>query len=99
VKPVDFHPDAKREAEEAARRYQGLREGLGEDFRAELTAALTIIQETPEFYAVERGSIRLAPLHRFPYGVLYEELLDRIWIAAVAHHSRRPGYWARRRRH
>jgi hypothetical protein len=98
VKPIDFHPDAAREAGAAAARYEGLRVGLGEDFRAELTAALVRRQENPLQYAVASGSIRVGPLHRFPYAVFYEELPDRIWVAAVGHHSRRPGYWARRRR-
>ncbi len=39
----------------------------------------------------------MAPLHRFPYSVIYEELADHIWVAAVGHHSRQPGYWACRR--
>ena len=32
-------------------------------------------------------------LSRFPYIVFYLELDDTIWVAAVAHTSRRPGYW------
>ncbi len=27
----------------------------------------------------------------------YEELADRIWVAAVRHQHRRPGYWSRRK--
>jgi hypothetical protein len=33
---------------------------------------------------------------RFPFRVVYELQPDRIWIVAVAHLSRRPGYWTRR---
>ena len=33
---------------------------------------------------------------RFPFRIVYELQPDRIWIMAVAHLSRRPGYWARR---
>ena len=29
-------------------------------------------------------------------GSIYEDQPDRIWIVAVAHLSRRPGYWAQR---
>jgi hypothetical protein len=29
--------------------------------------------------------------------VYYVELDDAIWIAAVAHQKRRPGYWTRRK--
>ncbi len=95
--PIDFHPEAAAEAREAAGRYENLRAGLGEDFRAELDAALARIQANPHLYAVEAGAVRMAPLHRFPYSVVYEQLSDRLWVAAVGHHSRRPGYWSYRR--
>ena len=96
MKPIDFHPDAAEEAREAAQRYEEAREGLGLEFRDELAVVLRI-SENPQFYAAEDGAIRIGILHRFPYGEYYEELEDRIWIAAVAHHHRRPGYWKSRR--
>jgi plasmid stabilization system protein ParE len=97
MKPVEFHPDAAEEASEAAAYYEDIRGGLGTDFQAELNAALARIGDNPLMYAAESGTIRVCPLHRFPYSVFYEDLPDRVWIAAVGHHRRRPGYWARRR--
>ena len=97
MKPVEFHPAAFREARAAALRYESLRTGLGADFRAELAAALNRVQQNPQLYAAESGAIRMCLLHRFPYSIVYEELADRVWVAAVAHQSRRPGYWKRRR--
>jgi hypothetical protein len=97
VKIVDFHPEAGEEAHKAALHYASIRPELGEDFRTELGNALARIQDNPLMYAAEARSCRIAPLHRFPYGVIYKDLPDQIWIAAVAHHSRRPGYWSRRR--
>lgn len=97
MKPSDFHPDAAAEAREAGRRYDGIQPVLGEEFRDELNAALTRIRDNPLMYAAESGSVRIAPLHRFPYSLVYEDLADRVWIAAVAHQSRRPGYWSQRR--
>ena len=97
MKPIDFHPNAAQEANNAVDYYDALRPGLGDDFRAELDAALARIRQNPQLYAVESASIRLCLLHRFPYSVYYDEFTDRIWVAAVAHHSRRPGYWARRK--
>jgi plasmid stabilization system protein ParE len=97
LSPIDIHPDAAQEANDAVDYYDGLRSGLGDDFRVELEAALARIQQNPQLYPVARASIRVCPLHRFPYVVYYEELSDRIWVAAVGHQSRRPGYWARRR--
>jgi plasmid stabilization system protein ParE len=97
VNPIDFHPDAAQEANDTVDYYDRLRPGLGDDFRAELDAALARIQQNPQMYPVESGSIRACPLNRFPYSVYYAELTDRIWVAAVGHQSRRPGYWARRK--
>lgn len=97
MKPVEFHPDAAEEAREAAAHYEGVRLGLGTDFKAELDAALTRIANNPLGYAAESGAIRVCPLHRFSYSIFYEDLDDRVWIAAVGHQRRRPNYWKRRR--
>lgn len=35
-------------------------------------------------------------LDRFPYSVLYAVASDRVWVVAVAHQHRRPGYWQQR---
>jgi hypothetical protein len=78
LNPIEFHPDAAQEASDAVDYYEGLRPGLGDDFRAELDAALNRIQQNPKLYAVQSGAIRVCPLHRFPYSVYYEELTDRI---------------------
>lgn len=97
MKPIEFHPDAAEEARQAAADYEDTRAGLGTDFQAELAAALGRIRDNPLMYAAEFGTSRVCPLHRFPYSVFYEDLADRVWVAAVGHHRRRPGYWARRR--
>ncbi len=97
MKPTDFHADAAREANDTVDYYDDLSIGLGDDFRVELNSALIRIQQNPRLYAAESGSIRLCRLQRFPYSIYYEELADRIWVAAVGHQSRRPGYWARRK--
>jgi hypothetical protein len=97
MKPIDFHPDAAAEAREAAVHYEGVRAGLGTDSQAELDAALARIRDNPLMYAAESGAIRICPLHRFPYSIFYEDMADRVWVAAIGHHHRRPGYWARRR--
>ena len=97
MKSAEFHPDAAEEAREAAAYYEDIRVGLGTDFQAELDAALLRIRSNPLLYAAESGTVRVCPLQRFPYSVFYEDQADRVWVAAVGHHRRRPGYWARRR--
>jgi hypothetical protein len=50
VKPTEFHPDAAQEANDAVDYYDGLRPGLGDDFRAEL-----------EFQAIYAAAARGVP--------------------------------------
>ena len=95
--PIDFHPDAAQEANDAVDYYDRLRAGLGDDFRVALNASLLRIQQNPKLFGVEVGTVRLIPLHRFPYSVYYQILADRIWVAAVSHQRRRPGYWSSRK--
>lgn len=97
MKPIEFHPDAAQEANDAVDYYDSRQAGLGDDFRDDLEVALARIRFNPLMYAVESGNVRLCPLHRFPYSVYFEDLPDRVWVAAVGHQSRRPGYWSRRR--
>ena len=96
MRPIDIHPDAAREANEAVDYYDLMQEGLGDDFRKDMKAALDRIQQNPRLYGVESGTLRVCPLHRFPYNVYYDDLTDRIWVAAIGHQRRRPGYWSRR---
>jgi plasmid stabilization system protein ParE len=97
VKPIEFHPGASQDAHDARDFYESKRLGLGDEFANELESSLRRIGENPKLYGLSRNSVRIAPLHRFPYAVYYRELPDRIWIAAVGHHRRRPGYWRNRR--
>ena len=55
------------------------------------------MRENPLLFAVEDDpGVRYCPLRRFPYTLVYIDLEDRIWVAAVAHQRRRPHYWSRR---
>jgi toxin ParE1/3/4 len=97
LKPVILHADAENELLEALDYYEGHRTGLAGEFRREFEAALQRVRENPQAFAAENDAgVRFCPLHRFPYTVVYVELDDRIWVAAVANQRRRPRYWARR---
>lgn len=97
--PIVFDRDAKDELREALARFEKRRHGLGGEFRAEFEAALARIRENPQGYPIsdENDQTRFCMVHRFPYTIYYVELGNQIWVAAVAHQHRRPGYWTRRR--
>lgn len=97
MKPFILHADAEAELREALEHYEQRRAGLGGEFREEFEAALERVRQNPQLYAAEDESgARYCPLRRFPYTLVYVDIDDHIWIAAVAHQRRRPGYWTRR---
>ncbi len=93
--------EAELEGTEAALRYEDERAGLGGEFLAELDAAMESIAahplHHPRYEAIaDEHSFRRVVLKRFPYVVVFSIVGDEILIVAVAHASRRPGYWQHR---
>jgi hypothetical protein len=100
---VRLHQSAAAEAVEAAAWYELQQPGLGREFDAAIQAALDLLEQeivplTPmPGPAGARGAMRLV-LKRFPYDVVVFEHQGEILVLALAHHSRRPGYWRHRQR-
>jgi plasmid stabilization system protein ParE len=88
-----FHPEAEAELNEAIEWYETREPGLGLDFAAEVHAAIQRALAFPLAWQVLEGDIRRVLAHRFPYGVLYAQEQDRMFIVAVMHLHRQPGYW------
>ena len=82
----------------SARFYEERATGLGIDFLAAVEETKRRIEPFPEAGPIERGSIRKRLVLGFPFTVLYENQPDRVFIAAVMHQHRRPGYWKHRLR-
>lgn len=81
----------------AVTRYEEQVEGLGNDLQSEIERTVRRIQQHPQsFPAHNDQGIHKCLVRRFPYTLFYLELDEYIWIVAVAHHRRRPGYWAPR---
>lgn len=93
MKPVKQEQAATVEMEAAARRYEERVPGLGKRFYNAFLAARRFIQENPELGAPFEHDTRKWNLRVFPYKIVYRNLPGAILIIAVAHHSRRPGYW------
>jgi len=93
---VLFHPDAELEFNEAVDYYEGVESGLGLDFSIEIANAIARITAFPKAWPVIEDGIRRALVKRFPYGVLYSEEQEKIYIVAVMHLHRNPGYWKQR---
>ena len=96
---IRFHRAAGAEAEAAVRWYNGRVAGLGDDFRAELAAAIERVAEAPLAWPISQYDPRTRRhlLSRFPHSIVYVVGTDgEVTVAAVAHAKRRPGYWRNR---
>jgi plasmid stabilization system protein ParE len=92
-----FHPEARLELAEAMAWYDDQRAGLGEEFLGELRRAAERILAKPTIGPQLTQHTRHYRLSRFPYKLVYQVGQDEVVIMAVAHLSRKPGYWRHRR--
>ncbi len=94
MSPVVFHPDARAEVREAAQHYESQCTGLGKAFRVALEQSLAVIRHRPNMWPKYKGkAVRHCMVRRFPYCIFFIDQPDRVWIVAIAHAHRRPGYW------
>ena len=70
--------------------------GLGQELAIEVRRLCRLISESPTAGIELRTGLRRRILRRFPYSILYTIDDDSVLVIAVAHQSRRPGYWTRR---
>jgi hypothetical protein len=99
---IRFVAPARRDSKEDARWYEQRELGLGHRFLDEVRRALQRIVAAPESHPKEvsarwQRTIRRCPVGVFPYQVIFEIRPDELVVLAVAHGSRRPGYWSRRK--
>jgi plasmid stabilization system protein ParE len=97
---IEFHEAARDELREAARWYEARLEGLGEEFLEAVEAALERVAcgELPGLAPQEQGrpETRRLLMQRFPYAIHFDMGEGSLFVWAVAHEKRRPGYWRRR---
>ena len=96
MKRLAFHPEAQVELTEAVGFYNAQVPGLGDDLTAEVERALQLIWATPGLGTPVSAAHRKWPVRRFPFDLVYRADEDGLFVLAVAHQRRRPGYWRRR---
>jgi plasmid stabilization system protein ParE len=71
---------------------------LGARLFAAVTGAMTLIESHPEIGSPRRGhaAARQLKVRGFPYLVAYRIRPGDVYVVAVAHAKRRPGYWRHR---
>jgi hypothetical protein len=83
----------------AAEWYEERRSGTGARFLTEIARYLELIRAHPGIGTALRDrrgrELRAMLMRSFPYRIIYRQTPD-IVVVAVAHTSRRPGYWRSR---
>ena len=97
MKDLIIHADAETELEEAIAWYEDKQKGLGLRLEQEVRKLLNSIQAAPKLGSPWGRRFRVRKVHDFPYVIYYRETSTMIWISAVAHERRRPGYWGSRK--
>jgi toxin ParE1/3/4 len=91
-----FHEEASAEYDAAFEWYLERSPDTALKFDAEVGRAIAQITQFPQRWAVGSHATRRFLLKQFPFILIYRERPSGIQIVAVAHTSRRPGYWKRR---
>ena len=91
-------PQAEEELADALAFYQDQASpSVAASFLAEFARIARLIAEHPGIGTPTTGARRIMPMPRFPYSLIYRVETDVVRIGAVAHQSRRPGYWRAQR--
>jgi plasmid stabilization system protein ParE len=101
VKRLRIDPAAEEELRAVVSWYEMQRQGLGTQFFAEVGRLLDLILRHPGIGSpvprvrASYGARRVL-LRHFSYFVVYRERSEDIHVIAIAHTSRKPGYWRHR---
>lgn len=98
MKAFRVHRLARREISDAFLYYKYTDDpALAPDFQQKLRVAFRELRQNPQRYPRwHRTEVRKYVLKRFPYMIFYIDYPEYIRVLAVAHTSRRPGYWKTR---
>ena len=88
-----FHPDITLDVTASFHWYEEQASGLGDDFLDEIESAYQAIVELPRTWPLFQYGFRRFLFSTFPYSVIYREYDDSIYVVAIMHNSRKPGYW------
>ncbi len=93
---LEFLPEAFAEVECVTGDYEARTTGLGSRFRAEIESACAAIVQHPLLWRLRPGGYRRVNLPGFPYYIAFATDESQVLIIAIAHTSRRPGYFTNR---
>jgi hypothetical protein len=93
---ISFDEDARAEFLDAVAYYESCESGLGARFKDAVSTEAGAILEMPFRFRSLHGRFRRCLVPGFPYGIIFTIEPDFIFVVAIAHAKRKPGYWKKR---
>lgn len=93
MKPWSFHPSARADLFAAAEYYERTSPALAARFVTEMETLCSEVCADPGVFRPIHGELCRHFRSTFPFAVIFVEEPERIYVLAVAHFKRRPGYW------
>lgn len=93
---AEFHPGAEADADNAQQWYAERSAIAARTFLTELIASVDRVLQSPESWPHYLAGTRRYVFPKFPFSLVYRVSGDVLTVVAVAHHRRKPGYWAER---
>src|ERR1044071_7914962 len=91
-------PDAEADVTSASWWYHNIDRDLANRFLVDGRATVASIVQFPYRFPLVNGTVRRAPLKRFPYAVFYSVSRHKVFITAVLHERRSDVVWRLRSR-
>lgn len=93
---IEFHPEAEDDLANAKQWYKQRSRLAARAFATEFAYAIRQIATSPMRWPKTEGEPRRFVLSRFPFSIVYRLESERVYVIAIAHQRRRPGYWRNR---
>lgn len=90
---IEFHPDCHQEIHASYVWYESKSNGLGKQFLDSIESSINSISKFPKSNQIIKSDIRRCLTPKFPFGVLYKIVDNKIFIIAIMHLKRKPYYW------
>lgn len=94
MKPLFVEERAGSDIEEITNYYEDIQNGLGVEFQSVLKDAFLVIRQTPDAFGYDSlTKCRTYKIKRFSHIVHYRHEEQGIYVMAVVHEKRLPGFW------
>jgi hypothetical protein len=87
-----FHPEASLELINSVNYYEEQQQKLGLIFLEEIYSSIQRIIEFPSSFPVYSKNTRKCITSKFPFAVIFQIRKEEIFIVAITHLARKPGY-------